>query len=501
MQLSGGQRQRVALARAIVNEPEVLLLDEPLGALDLKLRQEMQTELKRIQREVGITFVYVTHDQEEALTMSDRIAVMNRGRIEQLGSPTDVYERPATEFVAGFIGVSNLIERDGRRITVRPEKVRILEDGRAGAGRRPRRGRRDHRGRSTSACSPGTSSRSTAATSSSPCARISRPRRPTRSSSTRSAGPRRVATRSGLRDHRRVPVRGGAMMQPRSTRARGSEPRSRRSRRSRCVLAACGSSSKSSSTGHTGPRRDAGTAGPACRRPPTWPSPTSIGKGEGKLNLIAWEGYTEPAWVKPFEQQTGCQVNAKYAGTSSEMVSLMANGGGGQYDLVSASGDADLRLIYGGDVRPVNVNLIPSWKDFHPFLKSPSFNTIDGMHYGVSLQFGPNVLLYSTTAFPTAPTSWSTIYSKPVQGQGHACRTTRSRSPTPRSTCRRRTPSLGITDPYELTQTAVRRGGEPAEATEAAHQEVLEPRLRGGSRCSRTRRSSSAPRGRCRPGR
>ena len=126
VQLSGGQRQRVALARAIVNEPQVLLLDEPLGALDLKLRQEMQTELKRIQREVGITFVYVTHDQEEALTMSDRIAVMNQGHVEQVASPTDVYERPATEFVAGFIGVSNIIDRDGRRVTVRPEKVRLL---------------------------------------------------------------------------------------------------------------------------------------------------------------------------------------------------------------------------------------------------------------------------------------------------------------------------------------------------------------------------------------
>src|SRR5271165_609493 len=127
-QLSGGQRQRVALARAIVNEPEVLLLDEPLGALDLKLRQEMQTELKRIQREIGITFVYVTHDQEEALTMSDRVAVLDRGRIEQVGSPIELYERPATEFVAGFIGVSNLIERDGRHITVRPEKIRLLAD-------------------------------------------------------------------------------------------------------------------------------------------------------------------------------------------------------------------------------------------------------------------------------------------------------------------------------------------------------------------------------------
>jgi len=129
IQLSGGQRQRVALARAIVNEPEVLLLDEPLGALDLKLRQEMQLELKRIQREIGITFVFVTHDQEEALTMSDRIAVLNNGRIEQLGSPVEVYERPASEFVAGFIGVSNLIERGGRRFTIRPEKIRLLEAG------------------------------------------------------------------------------------------------------------------------------------------------------------------------------------------------------------------------------------------------------------------------------------------------------------------------------------------------------------------------------------
>jgi len=133
-QLSGGQRQRVALARAIVNRPQVLLLDEPLGALDLKLRQEMQIELKRIQQEVGITFVYVTHDQEEALTMSDRLAVFNAGRIEQVGAPAEVYEHPASEFVAGFVGVSNVLERDGRRFTVRPEKVHLL-DGDADASR------------------------------------------------------------------------------------------------------------------------------------------------------------------------------------------------------------------------------------------------------------------------------------------------------------------------------------------------------------------------------
>src|SRR5215217_500583 len=128
-QLSGGQRQRVALARALVNEPKVLLLDEPLGALDLKLRQQMQQELRTLQQEVGVTFVYVTHDQEEALTMSDRLAVFNDGRIEQVGAPADVYERPVNEFVAGFVGVSNIVEREGERFTIRPEKVRILDDG------------------------------------------------------------------------------------------------------------------------------------------------------------------------------------------------------------------------------------------------------------------------------------------------------------------------------------------------------------------------------------
>ncbi len=133
-QLSGGQQQRVALARAIVNEPRVLLLDEPLGALDLKLREQMQVELKAIQGQVGITFIYVTHDQEEALTMSDRIAVFNDGRIEQVGPPAEIYERPGNAFVAGFVGVSNLLERDGRRFTVRPEKVTLIENGRAPKG-------------------------------------------------------------------------------------------------------------------------------------------------------------------------------------------------------------------------------------------------------------------------------------------------------------------------------------------------------------------------------
>ena len=132
-QLSGGQRQRVALARALINEPSVLLLDEPLGALDLKLRQEMQVELKSLQQRLGITFIYVTHDQEEALSMSDRLAVFNHGRIEQIGAPAEVYERPASGFVAGFVGTSNVIEgtlalklaNQTGRFSLRPEKIHL----------------------------------------------------------------------------------------------------------------------------------------------------------------------------------------------------------------------------------------------------------------------------------------------------------------------------------------------------------------------------------------
>jgi putative spermidine/putrescine transport system ATP-binding protein len=133
-QLSGGQRQRVALARALVNRPAVLLLDEPLGALDLKLREQMQLELKELQREVGITFIFVTHDQEEALTMSDRIAVFNHGRIEQLGTPREIYEKPASSFVSEFVGQTNKLTIDGVRINIRPEHIELTKNS-SGAGR------------------------------------------------------------------------------------------------------------------------------------------------------------------------------------------------------------------------------------------------------------------------------------------------------------------------------------------------------------------------------
>ena len=179
--------------------------------------------------------------------------------------------------------------------------------------------------------------------------------------------------------------------------------------------------------------------------------PTSIGRGEGELNLIAWEGYTEPEWVKPFESQTGCKVNAKYAGSSDEMVTLMRQGGGSQYDMVSASGDASLRLIRGGDVAPVNVALVPGWQDFIPQLKSPPHNTVDGKHYGVSLQWGPNTLLYNTRDVTTAPDSWSTIYDPRYKGQVTVPDNPIQIADAALYLSRTR-PELGIRDPYALTE-------------------------------------------------
>jgi putative spermidine/putrescine transport system substrate-binding protein len=209
------------------------------------------------------------------------------------------------------------------------------------------------------------------------------------------------------------------------------------------IAAGCSSSSSTQASGTS----------PAGQTVPTAHLPVlqKIGKGEGQLNLIAWAGYLNPLWVKPFEQQTGCQVNAKYANTSDEMVSLMKNGGGGQYDMVSSSGDADLRILYAGDARPVNINLIPSWKQFFPAFQSPPFNTIDGVHYGVSLQWGPNVLMYNKKDFPAAPPSWSVIYNPKYKGK-----VTVPDNPIQIADAalylQKHKPSLGITDPYELTQ-------------------------------------------------
>jgi len=186
--------------------------------------------------------------------------------------------------------------------------------------------------------------------------------------------------------------------------------------------------------------------------------PTSIGAGEGQLNLVAWEGYAQPEWVKPFEKATGCVVHAKYAGSSDEMVTLMRQGGGSEYDMVSASGDASLRLIRGGDVAEMNVNLVPEWKNFIPQLQSPPHNTVNGKHYGISLQWGPNILLYNPKTVKPAPTSWSAIYSPTYRGQ-----ITVPNNPIQIADAAlylsKTKPSLGITDPYELTEEQLNAAG------------------------------------------
>jgi putative spermidine/putrescine transport system substrate-binding protein len=205
------------------------------------------------------------------------------------------------------------------------------------------------------------------------------------------------------------------------------------------LVAACGSTNNT--TGNTQKPPPTATIKPLDK----------VGPGEGQLNLIAWEGYVDDSWAKAFTQQTGCVISAKYAGSSDEMVSLMKDGGGGQYDMVSASGDADLRLIYGGDVKPMNEKLIPDWAMFQTYFKNPPYNTILGMHYGISLQWGPNTLLYSTKKFPNKPTSWQVIYDpankglitvpdNPIQIADAALYLSKTQ------------PKLGIKDPYELTK-------------------------------------------------
>jgi putative spermidine/putrescine transport system substrate-binding protein len=195
------------------------------------------------------------------------------------------------------------------------------------------------------------------------------------------------------------------------------------------------------------------TPGSTLQQPPTANTKpqTSIGAGEGALNLVLWDGYADKSWVDPFTAATGCKVTQHPAGSSDEMVSLMKDGGGGNWDMVSASGDADLRLIYSGDVKPMNTALIPDFTTFQTFFQSPPYNTINGVHYGISLQWGPNTLLYNTKKFVNPPTSWGAIYDSankglvtvpdnPIQIADAALYLSKT------------TPSLGIKDPYELTQ-------------------------------------------------
>lgn len=177
----------------------------------------------------------------------------------------------------------------------------------------------------------------------------------------------------------------------------------------------------------------------------------TIGPGEGDLNLITWEGYTEDAWVKPFTDQTGCHVHPYYAASSAEMVRVMHEGGAGQWDMVSAPGDVSLELVYTGEVRPMNTALIPDWADFPAFFQNPAYNTVGRVHYGISLQWSPNTLLYNTKKISPAPTSWSVIYDSTYKGA-----ITVPDNPMQVADAAlylgKTQPGLGIKDPYELTR-------------------------------------------------
>ena len=309
-QVSGGQRQRVALARALVNRPSVLLLDEPLGALDLKLREEMQIELKAIQSEVGITFIYVTHDQEEALTMSNRVAVFNGGRVEQVGTPADIYEHPATTFVAGFVGTSNLLTGAAARsvigedgvFTVRPEKIRLADpnaqvaDDEASVGGTVRE---------VVYIGPDT-----------------------RYIVELELGGELVVTQQNLETSSMEALTHGRpvrlvwkrrhVLSLATSQEDGGRGRDRRVRQLRIPSLMAGIALLAAAC--TG-----GTAGPTMMQ--------ELGDGEGELNLIIWSGYAEEGanypefdWVTPFEEATGCQVNTTVQADSAHGAHFAAVG-------------------------------------------------------------------------------------------------------------------------------------------------------------------------------
>ena len=361
--------------------------------------------------------------------MSDRIAVFNRGRIEQIGAPAEVYERPASAFVAGFVGISNVIERGGKSFAVRPEKIRMLDAARTcPAGPRSRAGSARS---STRAWSRATWSTSTAAAS---CMVVQQ------NLETSSA---EALDQQG----RNVGSTGAQNTSSRSTRNGGNGRRAMSKRHRRALgwsavallvgalaftAAGCGSSKKTPSS-----------SAPSL--------PTKIGPGEGKLNLIAWEGYTQPQWVKPFEQQTGCQVTAKYAGSSDEMVTLMRQGGGAQYDMVSASGDASLRLIY-GERRPARQpRPDPGLQELHPGAEVAAAQHRQRRPLRDLAAVGAQHAALQHEQGEAGADELGGDLRPEVQGQDH-----RSGQPDP-DRRRRALPvedaaDLGIKDPYELNQ-------------------------------------------------
>ena len=499
-QLSGGQRQRVALARALVNRPKVLLLDEPLGALDLKLREQMQVELKEIQREVGITFVFVTHDQDEALTMSDRIAVFNSGRHRagRHARRRSTSTRPPRSSPASS-GTSNLLRAAAAQAVL----------GRAGTWSRAPGEDPGARGRP-----------SPSPTGSTPCAapvrevvyvgmstrfvvdlavggslmavqqnaELSADLSHLRGQDvqlawdTRHEYPvARLASRTTSRGHPRTAPqmnKEDAGAHNASAQGRRGSVGCRAARRrvqqfqSSDARTAESSAAESAHCGVVGPPRSPlqVPGGPAYAGP--------VGEGEGQLNVLAWPGYvedgsTDPAvdWVTPFEKETGCQVNVKTFGTSDEAVKLMQGGG---WDVVSASGDATLRLIYGDNVQPVNTDLVPNYADIFADLKRQTYNSVDGVPYGVPHGRGANLLMWNTDKVDRAArlVGRDLRGGLPVRGQGHGVRLAdlhRGRGRLPDG----HPAGAGHHGSLLARPDAVRRGDRAARAAEAARRRVL----------------------------
>ena len=433
-QLSGGQRQRVALARAIVNRPQALLLDEPLGALDLKLRQELQIELKQIQQELGMTFVYVTHDQEEALTMSDRIAVFNQGRIEQVGTPAEMYEHPRTTFVAGFIGTSNILERDGRTFTVRPEKIRLSTD-------------------ETAEGEPG--SITAAAVYLGPVTKfivaldgggeltVVQQNLETSSEDVHEMEGKRV--RLSVEPGRGIRDRGGGKV-----------------KRIRFVYVAFAAFV-------TVARRSGGGCLEGQRDP-------DVGRGgRGQAHARRLGGIYREAVGRPVREGDRLQGVGEVRRQLERHV--QPDDVGRRRPVRHGLGirrcepPADL---FGcgrrGQRRPD-----PVVQGLLQGVPVAATNTVDGKHYGVSLQFGPNLLLYNT-AKEKKPTSWSAIYDpknkgkitipdNPIQIADAALYLSKTK------------PGARDHGPVRADEGAARRGGRPAEAAASAGQEVLGARV------------------------
>ena len=302
------------------------------------------------------------------------MAVFNLGRIEQIGTPTAIYERPETEFVADFVGTSNIVERDGGASACGPERIAFAAEGVPATSTTP----------SSWARSRATPSSPTPASGSSSYVRTTDPHS-NRARGSTSPG----ATRTHSNYHQPIPRR-------------------------------------TDEQAHVG---GGSRAGRALAYPAA--GVTKSERRHAEHDRVG--GLHTGAVGEAVREEAGCKVNAKYAGSSDEMVTLMRSGGGGQYDMVSASGDASLRLIYGKDVQASTRRKIPDFKNFTKTFQSPPNNTVDGKHYGISLQWGPNTLLYNTQKVKPAPTSWSAIYSPRYKGKV-TVPTTRSRSPTRRST-------------------------------------------------------------------